>query len=376
MTPGQVTCVEDLGLTRSQPVEQELLEGNPGQGDCDISKALQRLPSSDCDVQVRERDDVTSARPLPEQSQHRAGRRRRNNLNRPGLSPEDKVGIALWRLSSKKRCPLLHQKFRVGRNVVNRCLKEVCQAIITILKPIYLHPPDYQSLKDTARIFNARWGFPHCVGALGSFPIPLSSNSTKDGTHALVLHAVVDGQGLLWEACACYPENMSSAAILENFALWELAQERRLQTSPKDYFLGKAHNYFLLANSNYPLQSWLLTPYTKIAKLSQREKQYNLHLERALSVAEIALLRLRARWQCLLAPSGCKIVPTVALACCVLHNMCETLEQRFDSRWLEGVQTMDLPVLPNFLCQSCPTDLQAASIRDAICEYFNSQTKM
>ncbi|XP_069598017.1 uncharacterized protein [Ranitomeya imitator] len=300
----------------------------------------------------------------------------RNNLNRPGLSPEDKVGIALWRLSSKKRCPLLHQKFRVGRNVVNRCLKEVCQAIITILKPIYLHPPDYQSLKDTARIFNARWGFPHCVGALGSFPIPLSSNSTKDGTHALVLHAVVDGQGLLWEACACYPENMSSAAILENSALWELAQERRLQTSPKDYFLGKAHNYFLLANSNYPLQSWLLTPYTKMAKLSQREKQYNLHLERALSVAEIALLRLRARWQCLLAPSGCKIVPTVALACCVLHNMCETLEQRFDSRWLEGVQTMDVPVLPNFLCQSCPTDLQAASIRDAICEYFNSQTKM
>lgn len=297
----------------------------------------------------------------------------RNSLNRPGLAPEEKVGIALWRLSSKNRCPLVHQKFRVGPNVVNRCLKEVCQAIITILKPIYLHPPDRQSIRDTARIFNARWGFPNCVGALGSFPIPLSCNSRRDGTRALVLHAVVDGQGLLWEACACYPDYMNSATILENSALWELAQERRLQSAAKDPFLGKARNYFLLANSSYPLQSWLLTPYSKAGRLSRREEQYNLHLERALSVAEIALLRLRARWQCLLAPSDYMTVPTIALACCVLHNMCETLEQRFDARWLEGVDAVDLP--PS-LRPSCPTDLQAESIRDAVCEYFRIQDKM
>ncbi|XP_066431007.1 uncharacterized protein [Eleutherodactylus coqui] len=300
----------------------------------------------------------------------------RNSLNRPGLAPEEKVGIALWRLSCKNKCPLLHQKFRVGRNLVNRCLKEVCQAIITIMKPIYLHPPDCQSLKDKARIFNAHWGFPHCIGALGSFPIPLSSNSRRDGTHALVLHAVVDGQGLLWEACACYPDNMSSSTILENSALWDLAQERRFRTASKDHFLGKAPNYFLLANSSYPLKSWLLTPYSKDGQLNQREEQYNLHLERALSVAEIALLRLRARWQYLLSPFGYTTVPTLALACCVLHNMCETLEQRFDASWLEGVETMDLPVLPQSLCQTCPTDRQAESIRDAVCEYFNTQAKM
>ncbi|KAM3940868.1 uncharacterized protein RB166_000738 [Leptodactylus fuscus] len=299
----------------------------------------------------------------------------RNSLNRPGLTPEEKVGIALWRLSSKNRSPLLHQKFRVGQNVVSRCLKEVCQAIVTILKPIYLHPPDCQSLKDTARIFKARWGFPHCVGALGSFPIPLSSSSRQDGIRALILHAVVDGQGLLWEACACYPDNMNSATILENSAVWELAQEGRLQTAPKESFLGKAHNYFLLADSSYPLQNWLLTPYPKVGRLSQREEQYNLQLERALSVAEIALLRLRARWQFLLAPSDYTVVPTLALACCVLHNMCETLEQRFDARWLEGVDTMDLPVLPQHFCQSYPTDLNAQSIRNVVCDHFNTQTK-
>ncbi|XP_040276374.1 protein ALP1-like [Bufo bufo] len=302
--------------------------------------------------------------------------RLRNSLNRPGITPEEKVGIALWRLSSKNRCPSLNQNFRDCRNVVNRCLKEVCQAIVTILKPIHLHPPDCQSLKDTARIFNSRWGFPHCVGALGSFAIPLSSNSRRDSTRALVLHAVVDGHGLLWEACACYPDNMSSATILENSTLWELAQERRLQTAPNYPFLGKAHNYFLLANSSYPLQSWLLTPYSKAGGLSLREEQYNLHLQRALSVAEIALLRLRARWQCLLAPSDYKMVPTVALACCVLHNLCETLEQRFDACWLEGVETMDLPVLPQSVCQSCPKDFQAESIRDAVCDYFSTQAKI
>ncbi|CAJ0949323.1 unnamed protein product [Ranitomeya imitator] len=57
--------------------------------------ALQRLPSSDCDVQVRGRDDVTSACPLPEQSQHREQEDAEESRSRAASSNEveEAVGV-------------------------------------------------------------------------------------------------------------------------------------------------------------------------------------------------------------------------------------------------------------------------------------------
>ncbi|KAM4709306.1 uncharacterized protein O3C94_020090 [Discoglossus pictus] len=298
----------------------------------------------------------------------------RSRLQRPGLAPEEKLGIALWRLACQSQCPELRARFKVGRKVVYKCVKEVCQAIVTVLKPAYLHPPDRQALVGIARIFNARWGFPHCAGALSSLHIPLSAHTNGDGARSLVLQAVVDGQGLLWDACASFPGGMGSAAILENSLLWAFAKQGGLWAEPEDIFLDDARNYFLLGDGTYPLQDWLLTPYSQECGLSQLRARFNLHLERARSVAEIALLRLRARWQCLLSPSGCPLIPTLALACCVLHNVCETHEQGFDARWLEGVETTDSPCIVTPGCSSTATDERAARVRDSLCRYFEIQS--
>ncbi|XP_053317762.1 uncharacterized protein LOC128490005 [Spea bombifrons] len=297
----------------------------------------------------------------------------RGRLHRPGLAPEEKVGIALWTLASHNRCPLLHMKFGVRRKVVKKCLKEVCQAVVTVLKPLYLYPPDHGVLRDKARIFKARWGFPHCVGALGTLHIPLPPRSKMDGECSLVLHAVVDGQGVLWDACAVFPGSMNNASILENSVVWELALGGRLQAAPEDAFLDEAQNYFLLGDATYPLKDWLLTPYTQDSRQSQSQAKFNLGLERARSVAEIALLRLRSRWQYLLDPPDYVFLPTLVLACCVLHNMCETHEQRFDPRWLEGVETGDSPCTFSHFCPSTPVDTRAEWVRSAVCRYFESQ---
>uniref|UniRef100_A0A8C5LSG9 DDE Tnp4 domain-containing protein n=1 Tax=Leptobrachium leishanense TaxID=445787 RepID=A0A8C5LSG9_9ANUR len=295
----------------------------------------------------------------------------RSRLNRPGLAPEEKVAIALWILACPGQYSLMQTKFSVRRRIMFKCLKEVCQAMVTVLKPMYLHPPDHHGLCDKARIFNSRWGFPHCVGALGTLHIPLPIDSKRNGEDSLVLHTVVDGQGLLWDACAIFPESMNSSAILENSIIWDLVQEGRLQRAPEDTFLSEARNYFLLGDASYPLQDWLLTPYPNDSRQSQ--VRFNLRLERARSVSEIALLRLRARWQYLLAPPDCTFLPTLVLACCVLHNICETHEQSFDSHWLEGVDTGDTPSTPSYLYSLIPVDSHAERLRNAVCRYFDNE---
>ncbi|XP_063309365.1 uncharacterized protein LOC134610344 [Pelobates fuscus] len=295
----------------------------------------------------------------------------RSRLHRPGLAPEEKVGIALCMLACPNQSSLLYARFGMRRKVMYKCLKEVCQAVVTVLKPMYLLPPDHCALREKARIFNARWGFPHCVGAIGTLHIPLPTQSERDGEGSLVLHTVVDGQGLLWDACAIFPKSMSSASILENSVVWELAQEGRLRRAPEDTFLSEARNYFLLGDASYPLQDWLLTPYPQSSRQSQ--VRFNLRLERARSVAEIALLRLRARWQYLLAPPDCTFLPTLALACCVLHNMCETHGQSFDAHWLEGVETGGSPISTSPVCSTTSADKHAERLRNAICGYFENE---
>ncbi|KAF1486506.1 Protein ANTAGONIST OF LIKE HETEROCHROMATIN PROTEIN 1, partial [Pygoscelis antarcticus] len=86
--------------------------------------------------------------------------------------------------------------------------------------------------------------------------------------------------------------------------------------------MGKAQKYVLLGDATYPLQDWILKPYQEDENLTQRQLQFNYRLKRAHSVIENAFLRLKARWQILLKCDDCslELLPTLVLACCILHN--------------------------------------------------------
>jgi len=74
------------------------------------------------------------------------------------------------------------------------------------------------------------------------------------------------------------------------------------------------------------------------ATLSQR--LFNRRLEGARrAVADDAMLRLRSRWQCLSKRNDCSLdlLPTMVLACCVLHNLCEARGDALRPEWREEV---------------------------------------
>ena len=107
--------------------------------------------------------------------------------------------------------------------------------------------------------------------------------------------------------------------------------------------------------------------------LTEPQRKFNLQVTRALNVAEGALLRLRARWQCLSKRNDCglDVVPTMVLACCILHNVCESHGDAFRAEWQDEVAQTENPQPRHEQDLSpIPDQTQAEEVRQLYCAYF------
>lgn len=110
--------------------------------------------------------------------------------------------------------------------------------------------------------------------------------------------------------------------------------------------------------------------------LTEPQRLFNRRLTRALRVSEEALLRLRARWQCLSKRNDCglDVVPTMILACCILHNVCESHGDAFKAEWQEEVAEAESPQPSHKQLPSTSTDHSPAEeVRQLFCDYFEEQ---
>jgi len=82
---------------------------------------------------------------------------------------------------------------------------------------------------------------------------------------------------------------------------------------------------WLLGDSGYPLEPWLLTPFSNPGDGSP-ESRFNVKFTSARSVVERAIGMLKGRWRCLCKQRMLHYKPTIASkiinACAVLHNIC------------------------------------------------------
>lgn len=278
---------------------------------------------------------------------------RQNTSFRQALPVEKRVAVALWRLASNVEYRIISSLFGVGKSTVCKCVRDLCHSIVALLSQEYMRCPTEQELEESAQLFLSHTGFPHCVAAVGTLHTAILTPSHNASDYAnsanwlsVITQVAVSGHGQFWDVCASFPGGTDPAEILQNSSLWATAEEGGFSPTQPHTFMGTPLRYMLVGQPCYPLQSWLLTAFTdrkrsrsRASILSPAQHRFNLHLERALGVCEGALLRLRARWQCLSKRNDCglDVVPTMVLACCVLHNICEEHRDTFRPEWEEEV---------------------------------------
>ncbi|XP_077057586.1 uncharacterized protein LOC143710531 [Siphateles boraxobius] len=208
-----------------------------------------------------------------------------------------RVAIALWKLATGSEYRTVGHLFGVSVTTVCRCVQEFTAAAETLLVPEQFRYPDQEKFEEMAAYIENRGGLPQCVGAIDGSHIPILAPQeyhcdyfNRKGLHSIVLQGVADGKGLFWNVYAGLPGSLHDARVLRLSTLWELASRGNHFPAYTRNIGGVNVAYYILGDSAYPLQNWLLKPFTDTGRLTVEQQIYNKKICRARIVVENAFV--------------------------------------------------------------------------------------
>ena len=227
-----------------------------------------------------------------------------------------------------------------------------------------------------AAYIEQKWGLPQCVGSIDGSHIPIIAPQechvdyfNRKGWHSIILQGVVDGKGLFWSVCAGMPGSMHDARVLRTSRMWELMERGRLFPACTRNIYGANVGHFILGDSAYPLQNWLLKAFPDTGRLSAEQLLYNKRVCRARVVVENAFGRLKGRWRCLLKrnDSSIELAKTMIVACCALHNLCEKHAEDYQTELGIPAAVAAEPMVP--LAQGA--EEEGREVREGVMRHLN-----
>ncbi|XP_062273057.1 uncharacterized protein LOC133978761 [Scomber scombrus] len=301
---------------------------------------------------------------------------RQDTNYRLSVPVEKRVAIAIWKLATGSEYRTISHLFGVGLSTVFNCVQEFCKAVNTVLLPEHIKIPDGPKLIELATFFSNRWRVPQCVGAIDGSHIPIIAPEeypkdyfNRKGWHSVVLQAVVDGRGLFWDVCVGFPGSVHDARVFRQSHLWDVLSGGQLLGLNKVNISGCDVGHYLLGDPAYPMQRWLMKPFSDTGRLTPDQQNFNYRVSSARSVVEMAFGRLKGRWRCLLKRNDCKLelCKTMALTCCVFHNICEEHGDNF----MEELPGRHFNVQPAVQALPDNGNPEGSDVRAALMEYFS-----
>lgn len=282
------------------------------------------------------------------------------------------MAVCIWRLATNAEFRTIAQLFGIGQSTAVMVVNHVASTIVKYMMPSIIKRPSDPELRAIIQGFRDRWGFPQCAGAIDGTHIGIMAPSespgdyyNRKGFYSIILQGVVDHRLRFWDINVGWPGRVHDARVFSNSTLFECGQSGTLFPNATERFGEVDVPIVILGDAAYPLLPWLIKPYTP-NNITPAQAAFNYHLSRARMTVERAFGRLKGRWRCLLKRYDCDVsrINTIIAACCVLHNFCEDHREDFEDSQHEEErgETNELNAAHH----------TSSSIRDILCEYFES----
>jgi hypothetical protein len=256
------------------------------------------------------------------------------------VSVEKRVAIAIWRLATANQFRTLQELFGVGKSTACTILSEFVCALSVGLKSTFLRRPTPAEYARIAQGFRDRWGFPQCVGAIDGSHSPIIAPSehrneyyNRKGWYSIQMQAVCDHRYRFWDVEVGWAGRAHDARVFANADIYKQALAGTLLPTTTERFGNTDVPLCILGDPAYPLMDWLMKPYPGMG-LDDERTHYNYRQSRARMCIENAFGRLKGRWRCLRTDieNHITLVPSMVVACCILHNICEMQGENFCER--------------------------------------------
>lgn len=260
--------------------------------------------------------------------------------------------------------------FRVAHNTICGIVREVCEAIVSVYsEDVLLTPTEPKQWKAIADQFEAKWQFPHTLGALDGKHVPIrcpknggSLYYNYKGYHSIVLMALVDADyKFRWVNIGAQGE-FSDAQIWNQSDLKQAIERGLLGLPTATPFPGddKPLGYYIIADDAFGMRTWLMKPFSRRC-LSYEERIFNYRLSRSRRFVENAFSILANRFRCLLSVMNQEpeTVHVIVFACVCYHNIMrmrypgdqnllldqeDERHQVIPGAWRDGVNMDDLQI--------------------------------
>lgn len=312
-------------------VQTMFRENNPA-----LFKNFVRMTSEDFDLLFEK------VRPLIEKS---------DTHLRKAIPAAERLCIVLRFLTTGDSYASLRYVFKRSKTSICRIVPEVCSALYTTLKDEYLKvplslsfslyarltfcfcfqvPSTEEEWKKIANLFENRWNFPNCFGAIDGKHVDIVAPDHSGSEYfnykkrnSVVLMALVDGDYNFSYIDVGAKGRESDGGVYARCSLSTALETNTLYIPPPKPLLGRADPvpYVMVADDAFPLRPYIMKPFPfRNQNTSQRVFSYR--LSRARRVAENAFGIAAARFRILRKPIHAhpRVVEKIILAICALHN--------------------------------------------------------
>ncbi|KAL6469110.1 hypothetical protein MHYP_G00226340 [Metynnis hypsauchen] len=228
----------------------------------------------------------------------------------------------------------------ISQSSLSRAMPAVLDGIICMSAKYIKFPYEAVDQANIKAQFAAIASFPNVIGAIDCTHIAIKAPSEEEFAyvnrkhfHSINVQIICDAKMCLTNVAARWPGSTHDSYILTNSMVGI-----RLQA-------GRVRDGWLLGDSGYALQTWLMTPLCN--PQTDRERRYNSLHSRTRSVVERAIGQLKSRLRCLDRTGGMLLyrpekVCRIVRACGVLHNVAH----RYAVPLLEVVEQVEQPADP------------------------------
>ena len=233
----------------------------------------------------------------------------------------------------------LKVRFRRGLGTIHEIIRDTCQAIWCVFKPIVMPEPDRERWQKIEKGFRLPWNFPNCLGALDGKHVniiaPYNSGSTFHNYKyhfSTVLMVLVDANYcFIYVDIGEYGSN-SDANVFQFSKFGMKYMEGRMDTPPNKQLPNYPNEgpmpHVIVADEAFPLKHNIMRPYPRGTQVSlpHEEAIFNYRLGRARMPVQNTFRILAQRWRIFdrKMPLDSTNVDFIVQACLCLHNMLTT----------------------------------------------------
>ncbi|XP_062509097.1 uncharacterized protein LOC134185332 [Corticium candelabrum] len=145
----------------------------------------------------------------------------------------------------------------------------------------YIRFPTGEELAEVIYGFRMKWCFPQCVGAIDGTHIPVAApelNHTdyynRKGWYSMIVQAVVD-HDYCFETCVGWPGSVHDVRVFASSSIVHRIREGLLSDQPSIDYHDCETSVFLIGDSAYPLQTWLMKPFVNTGSLTHEQQHFN-----------------------------------------------------------------------------------------------------